>query len=273
MKPFFQVGALAPFLVLLLSGCARVSQSLYLSGYEREINRATGAIEAAGNHMERAAAYSRRGSAYSEKARYSRSFKLISTTEYERWFTLATQDHDRALTLHPGGAELYFGRGQTYYDRAALENASDARPWFNLAAADFKKSVEANPRYALAWDRLGMVHEQTGDLDEAINDYTREMALDPLGRMRLADVYCRRGSERQRRQENDAAIADFEKSIEIGASADGCSCDPYNPLVGIYDGASRYDQAWEVVRKARSSRRSIAPELIAELRKHSGRNE
>jgi hypothetical protein len=28
------------------------------------------------------------------------------------------------------------------------------------------------------------------------------------------------------------AIADYEKSIDLGAIADACSCDPYGPLLG-----------------------------------------
>jgi hypothetical protein len=31
-------------------------------------------------------------------------------------------------------------------------------------------------------------------------------------------------------------IADYEKSIDAGAIADGCSCDPYNPLLGLQRG-------------------------------------
>jgi tetratricopeptide (TPR) repeat protein len=125
----------------------------------------------------------------------------------------------------------------------------------------------------MALDMLGMVHEATGELDKAIDDFTREMALNPLGKSRLADVYCLRGSSNHRDKKYDAAIADYEKAIEIGANADGCSCDPYGPLIALYDGVSRrYDRSWEIVHQARKSHRWIAPEVLESLRRDSGRN-
>jgi tetratricopeptide (TPR) repeat protein len=259
--------------VLLLGGCDRVARFLYLSGYDRDIKNSTRAIETASDDAQRAAGYAQRGRAYSEKARYCRSFKLIPADEYGRLFGLAVKDHDQAVALDPGSAEAFFSRGQTYYDRAALEDGKDAKPWFDQAAADFKKAVERDARHYMALDMLGLVHEQTGELDKAISDFTQEMALNPLGRARLADAYCARGSSNHKEKKYDAAIADYEKAIEIGATADGCSCDPYNPLVALYDGVSRrYDKGWEVVHKAQKSKRWIAPELLEKLKKDSGRN-
>lgn len=142
------------------------------------------------------------------------------------------------------------------------------------AAADFKKAVERDGRHHLALDRLGLVHMSTDELDMAIGDFTQEMALNPLGRARLADAYCIRGSSHHKEKKYDAAIADYEKAIDIGVTADGCSCDPLNPLVTFYDGGSRqYDKAWEVVHKARKSKRWIAPELLERLKKDSGLND
>ena len=71
---------------------------------------------------------------------------------------------------------------------------------------------------------------------------------------------------------SDAAIADLEKSIELGATADGCSCDPYNPLLYRYTDARRYDQAWALVHKAQNSKKWIVPEFLDRLKKESGRS-
>ena len=258
--------------LVLLGGCTEMSRAWYLDRCERDIDAATRAIEAARDDAELAAGYSRRGSAHSEKARYSRAFKLIPAEEYERLFALAVDDHDVALRLDPARADGYYRRGETYYDRAALEAPEAARPWFDSAAADFRRAVERDDRHYLAWDRLGLVHEQTGNLDDAIAAYTREMAIDPMGRTRLAEAYCARGSAHHRAQDYPAAIADYEKSIEIGASADGCSCDPYNPLVTLYCGESpQYDRGWVIVRKAWRSGRFVAPEVLQKLKADSGR--
>jgi tetratricopeptide (TPR) repeat protein len=270
------------FVILLLGGCNRIARVFYLSSYDRDINSATKAIESARDNAQRAEAYAKRGSAYSEKARYSKAFKFISADEYERLFGLAIKDHDQAVALDPGRAEVYFARGATYYDRANLEAVVDGRlmgsdaerkAWFAPATADFKKAIERDGKMYMAWDRLGLIHETTGEIDEAINDYTQEMALNSLGRARLADAYCTRGgSTSPKEQKHDAGIADFEKSIELGATADGCSCDPYNPLLWLYTEGRQYDQAWGVVRRAQKSKKWLEPEFLNRLKKESGRS-
>jgi len=264
---------------LVVGGCG---PSSYLASYERDISSSTRAINTARDDAQRAAAYTKRGSAYSEKARYSRAFKLISPDEYARLFGLAIKDHDQAIALDPASAEAYYSRGVAYYDRAVLEvvvngtlvgNKATWNLWFDPALADFRKATEKDPRHSLAWDRLGLSHETIGELDQAINAYTQEMALDQkLGRSRLADAYCERGNADQKEKKYDAAIADYEKSIDTGAIADGCSCDPYNPLFGLYTEDRRYDQGWVVVRKAWSYGKWIMPDLLDRLKKESGRS-
>jgi tetratricopeptide (TPR) repeat protein len=275
-------GLLCISLLLFFAGCTRIARSLYLSSYDRDISSSTKAIESARDNAHRAEAYAKRGSAYSEKARYSRAFKLIPAEEYNRLFGLALKDHDQAIALDPS-AEAYYTRGVTYYDRAALETVvngllvgseADRKAWFDPATADFKKAVEKDGRLYLAWDRLGLSHETTGEFDQAISDYSQEMALNPLGRARLADAYCARGGSVSSPKEKkyDAAIADYEKSIDTGATADGCSCDPYNPLLALYTQSRQYDQAWAVVHKAQNSKKWIAPESLDRLKKESGRS-
>src|SRR5437868_12772732 len=71
-------------LVLLASLIVCAGCTDFLRGRDGEIQDATRAIEIARDDGQRAKAYSSRGTAYSEKARYSRISKLISNDEYER---------------------------------------------------------------------------------------------------------------------------------------------------------------------------------------------
>jgi tetratricopeptide (TPR) repeat protein len=261
--------------LLFLGGCGGMGQAWFLGARDREIESSTRAIEAARDDAHRAAAFVERGRAYSEKARYSRFFKLIPAAEYDRLFSLAVKDLDQSIALDPGSAEAYFNLGQTYYDRAVLEEGKDARKlWFDPAAANFKKAIERDGRNYVAWDRLGLVHEQNDEREQAISDYTTEMTLHPSGKARLADAYCNWGFSSQREGNYDAAVADYEKAIQVGATPDdGCSCDPYNPLVAIYTTVNhQYDKGWDVVHKAQKSGRSIATEIVEGLKKDSGRN-
>ena len=259
---------------LVVGGCG---PSSYLASYERDISSSTRAINTARDDAQRAAAYTKRGSAYSEKARYSRAFKLIPADEYQRLFDLAVKDHDEAVRLNPDSAEMYFNRGQAYYDRGSLDlmDQKDGKPWFDLAAANFEKATEKDPKNDLAFDRLGLTHEENGESDKAIRDYTREMALNRFGRQRLADAYCTRGFHLQQEKHYAAAVVEYQKSIEFGvADDDVCPYQPYNSLVAFYTTEMpQYDKAWDFVHQARKSGLRIQPELLDQLKKNSGRTD
>ena len=84
---------------------------------------------------------------------------------------------------------------EAYYDRATLElqDRKGAKRWFDGAAADFETAIQKDARDYLAFDRFGLVHEQNGEPEKAIEDYKKEMALNPLGKARLTDAHCFKG--------------------------------------------------------------------------------
>jgi tetratricopeptide (TPR) repeat protein len=247
---------------------------MYLAGCDRDISSATQAIEKSSSDAQRANAYSKRGNAYANKSRYSRTMKLIPPDEYERLFALAIKDHAQAVALDPASKEVYLNRGQSYYERAFLEwqDKNTAQFWADHAAADFEAVILKDPRDYRAFDFLGMVHEQNGEPERAIDDYTKEMALNPLGKARLTDAYCTLGSHYHGQKKYEAAAAGYRKSIDMGGGGDGCGCDPYEPLVALYTVETRqYDEAWEVVHQAQRAKHWLSPELIDRLKKDSGR--
>ena len=276
------VGGFALLGILILLGGCEMGPAMFIGARDREINESTQAIQSARNDGERAKAYSKRGVAYSEKARYSREFKLIPADEYQRLFDLAVKDHDEAIRLNPDSAEAYFNRAQAFYDRGTWNlvgqdsiDPKDGKPWLDRAAADFEKATEKNPSDDLALDRLGLTHEQNGEMEKAIRDYSREMALKPWAKQRLADAYCDWGFHLQQEKNYAAAAAKYEKSIEFGDADDhSCPYEPYNSLVAFYTTESRdYDKAWDMVHRAQKSRRRIEPEQLERLKKDSGRND
>lgn len=265
-------GSLKPLSVLVLilsAACASTSRSCYLASYARDIEKATKAIEAARDDGERSLAYSERGQAYAEKARYSRAFQLIAADEYDRLFDLAIKDHDQAISLAPASGKAYFNRGMAYYHRAALEQLAgqESNANFDSAESDFTMAIERDGRDAVALDMRGVIYSTRGDLDRAIADFTQVMTLDDhLGKLRLAETYCERGSVHQRANEYDAAIADYEKAISFHTGGGGCECQPESPLAWIYLEQKRYDKSWEVVKRAKASRHWVAPELLEQLK-------
>jgi tetratricopeptide (TPR) repeat protein len=259
-------------LLVLSCACGSMGRTWFLSSNAAGIEKATKAIEAARNDGERAEAFDQRGRGYSEKARYSKFFKLISADEYDRVFGLAIKDQDQAVALAPGSAEVYLGRGLTYYNRAALEDLQgpEAKAFFASAVADFTRAIERDDRNAQALDMRGVVHTMLGDLDAAIADFTLVMPIDAhLGKLRLAEAYCERGGSYQKASNFEAAIADYERSIAYQTGGGGCDCQPESPLAWIYAETKQYDKSRDVVRRARLSGRWIAPEVIDRLLKAS----
>ena len=255
---------------LILAACDMVQV------YQGQIEKATRAIEAATTDAARAAAHADRGRGYSDKARLSLVRSQIDHAEFVRLFDLAIRDHDQAIALAPDDGEMYYARGRSNYDRAALANepVADHTPWFDAARSDFSAAVEKDPKHRAAYDFLGIVEEQTGRFDEAVAAYTHEMALDPRsGRMRLSDLYCNRGQAYLKDKNFELAAVDLEKSVEFSAKSDGCSCEPYNPLAYIYiDAVPQYEKGWDLVRRAHSSGNPIAAEYVERLKKQSGRS-
>lgn len=148
-------------------------------------------------------------------------------------------------------------------------------PWFDHAAADFEAATEKDPHNFMAFDMLGLTHQQNDEWDEAIHDYTREMALNPLGKERLAGAWCSRGQHDQTGMKVEAAVTDYENSIAIDPTpqTEGCDCESYDALLGLYVFEThQYDKGWELVHKAQASHQRISPELVDELKKASGRS-
>jgi tetratricopeptide (TPR) repeat protein len=214
-------------LAVLFAAACGSGTSWFLAANARDIERATKAIETARDDHERAHAYDERGRGYSEKARYSKAFNLIEASEYDRVFDLAIADQDRAVALAPQDAEVYLGRGLTYYNRAALEDAVDPKrsAHFASAVADFTAAIAQDGRNVQAIDMRGVVHTTLGEADAAIADFTQVLTLDShLGKLRLAEAYCERGAAFHRAANYDAAIADYEKSIAYRTGGGGCEC-------------------------------------------------
>jgi len=262
----------AIFAVLALSSsCIRMYQSWNVKQFDRDIQKAGAAIEAARNDAQRAVAYADRGDAYGEKARYLRVMKLISgEEEYEKLFQLAIQDHNQAVALDPENADMYYRRGRVYYDHASLDMIYNPKATAHLipARADFSRAVEKNRKHAMAFDMLGLADSSLGDWTAAIDDFEHEATLNPDSRRyRMSDAYCNRGSVYLGEKKFDLAVSDLNQAIQIRSAGDPCECEPYNPLLSIYlTRTHEYDKARAIAAQAKASKSWIAPEYLEQLK-------
>jgi len=258
------------------SACKRVVQSYSLHKYDEQIAQAT--RDLAGNDDDSSVvnALTVRGRAYAEKARLLASTRSISAADYDRLIGRAIADQARAISRLPHHAEPYAERGQTYYERGTVvgldrEESPDARGiWLLLAQTDFTRALERRPHYAFAFDMRARARAALGDWDGVIADLTELTKIDGAAQGRLADAYCSRGEKLRVAKDYEGAIADFEKSISLGATREGSSCDPFALLAAVYlDGTHAYDKARDVLRRARDSKRKIPKDLEQRLSRPS----
>lgn len=79
------------------------------------------------------------------------------------------------------------------------------------AIKDFDKAVALNPSFYEAYSNRGGAFEKMGRLDRAVEDFNRAIALNP----RYANAYFNRGVAYGKAGSYDDSIASFNKSLEI----------------------------------------------------------
>ena len=75
----------------------------------------------------------------------------------------ALQTLDRALTLSPGDAYIYYNRGCLYMQRGDMKAAAD----------DFTRAIEKDPRLAEAYFNRGIIALRSGDTSAAMRDFSK----------------------------------------------------------------------------------------------------
>jgi len=82
------------------------------------------------------------------------------------------------------------------------------------AIADYTKAIALDPNDATAYNNRGLAYGRKGEYDRAVADYAKALALDP----NVALAYTNRGVSYDKKGEYDRAIADFSKVREIDPS-------------------------------------------------------
>lgn len=88
----------------------------------------------------------------------------------------ALEAYERALALDANYAIVFNNRGSLFLSRYFKAKRPDD---LARAAGDFRQAVEIDPKYASAWNGLGVSSSQTGDMDGAISAWERAVALKP----------------------------------------------------------------------------------------------
>jgi arylsulfatase A-like enzyme/Flp pilus assembly protein TadD len=91
-------------------------------------------------------------------------------------FEEALEAYERALSLDGNYAIVFNNRGSLFLSRYFKDKKPED---LARAAADFRRAVELDPKYASAWNGLGVSSSQTGDMDGAISAWERAVELKP----------------------------------------------------------------------------------------------
>lgn len=153
---------------------------------QRTINGCTRLLQSGKlTQLDRATAYSNRGSAYVRKHQHDR----------------AIRDYEEAIKLNPKYAVAYFNRGSAYDDMGL----------HNRAIKNYSKALQINPELASAYVNRGVAYGNKGRYERAIEDFDKAIELNSKD----AITYFNRGIAGRRRGKRDKAIADFHKALEL----------------------------------------------------------
>jgi tetratricopeptide (TPR) repeat protein len=97
------------------------------------------------------------------------------------------------------------------------------------AARAFAKAIRANPRYERAWVNRGLVYEQLDNVQQAIEDYSMSVSLDPDD----GKAYYFRGLAFRRLGMDENALRDLNTAAALGYTAADRALESMNhPLRG-----------------------------------------
>ncbi|MCF6223653.1 MAG: tetratricopeptide repeat protein [Flavobacteriaceae bacterium] len=98
-------------------------------------------------------------------------------------------------------AQLAYDDGLEYLDENNYE----------MAITKFTKAIEIDPKFAFAWDNLGVSYRKTNQYQEAIKAYKKSLQINPNGRLPLMNIAVTYNLNK----EFDAAILYYNKFINI----------------------------------------------------------
>lgn len=116
-------------------------------------------------------------------------------------------ENDKSVSNNPEAVKEY-SSGIVYFKNEEYEKAL---PYF-------EKAVKIDSVFAFAWDNMGICNRKLNNIDAAIYDYNRSLALDPNGIMPLQNIAV----AYEYKKEYDKAIASYVTLSEL---------DSFNPEV------------------------------------------
>ena len=124
-----------------------------------------------------------------------------TSTETEKYRTLAIADYTRSIDLKADYKEAINNRGNLFYDRKMYDAAID----------DYTRALAIDDKFVYALNNRGNAYRDRGDTDDALTDYNKALDIDPT----YALAFRNRGLAYANKEEHDRAISDYDQAIRL----------------------------------------------------------
>ena len=129
----------------------------------------------------------------------------------------ALKDYTEAIRLQPDNAPAIFSRGVTCYSKGDLEGAHK----------DYTEAIRLQPDKADFFYNRGIVSYKKGDLEGALRDCKEAIRLEP----HYANTYYYRASIWRKSDNFIAAIADYQKYLDLGGGERGGDAEEVEEII------------------------------------------
>ncbi|MEQ1510768.1 MAG: sulfotransferase [Sphingopyxis sp.] len=174
-------------------------------------------------------------------------YNLGYALRVSRRFTEALSAYDCALTHGISNPE------EVHVNRAAIFSEHLSRD--QDAEAELRRALDSNPRFVIAWNNLGNVYEDAGDLLSARGAYQNTLGIEPhngraLSRIAAMDIFDGRPS---------AIIPDLQSAMANPAMSADDATDIAFALANALDADGRYDEAFQLLMSANRADLAMRP--------------
>jgi len=150
-------------------------------------------------------------------------------------------------TLNPNQAKIYTWWGVSLVKFGKREEAIDK----------FVKSASLDANYSKTYLYWGLTLAMDGKPKAAIKKYEKVIELEPEN----SNAYAYWGAALEQLGDHSGAIEKLERALEIMPN----NSNVFSTLIDALVNQKKYNEAWEVVKKARKARVAISSKLLSKL--------
>ena len=162
-------------------------------------------------------------------------------------YNAAVEYAEGASTLNPNQPKIYTWWGISLVKSGKREKAKEK----------FVKAISLDSNNSKTYLYWGLTLAMDGNLEAAIKKYEKVIALDPEN----SNGYAYWGASLEQLGDHSGAIEKLGRPLEIMPN----NSNVFNTLIDTLVNLKKYNEAWEVVNKARKERVAISSRVLSKL--------